>query len=90
MLQPMFWLGLITLAFCLWLMAKKQRQTPQEAARKKENFLDWLLTGGLAVFLLLVFRVGWVQAFLRLHCCPSLSAIRILPSNARSLPPPAP
>jgi hypothetical protein len=47
-------------------MSKKQKQassSPQEQGK----FVDWLLTGGLAVFLLLVFRVGWVQAFMRLQ-----------------------
>lgn len=61
----MFWLGLFTLLLCLWLMARKQKQSPVQTAKKQEKFLDWLLTGGLAVFLLLVFRVGWVQALLR-------------------------
>lgn len=58
-------LGVLTLGLCLWLMARNQKRQP--SPQKQEKTLDWLLTGGLAVFLLLVFRVGWAQAFLRLQ-----------------------
>ena len=59
-------LGVLILGVCLWLMGQKQKQRPA-STRKKEDWMDWLLTGGLAVFLLLVFRVGWAQAFIRLQ-----------------------
>lgn len=59
-------LGVIVLGICLWLMGQKQKQG-SSSTKEKGKALDWLLTGGLAVFLLLVFRVGWVQAFLRLQ-----------------------
>lgn len=35
--------------------------------KKQTSFMDWLLTGGLAIFLLLVFRIGWAQAFYRMQ-----------------------
>lgn len=62
----MWILGVLILGTCLWLMSKKQ-QSQTSAPEKQSKFMDWLLTGGLAVFVLLVFRVGWVQAFMRLQ-----------------------
>ena len=59
-------LGVLVLLACLWLMSKKLAQT-SATPEKQSKFMDWLLTGGLAVFVLLVFRVGWVQAFMRLQ-----------------------
>ncbi len=61
----MFWLLLLLLILAVWLTARGKKQHP--ALGQKETFTDWLLTGGLAVFLLLVFRLGWAQAFLRLQ-----------------------
>lgn len=61
----MLFLGVFILGLCVWLMARQHKQTPSSS--RQDKFTDWLLTGGLAVFLLLVFRVGWAQAFLRLQ-----------------------
>lgn len=61
----MFWFGVFVLGVCLWLTAWKRKHP--SSPQKQEKLVDWLLTGGLAVFLLLVFRIGWAQAFLRLQ-----------------------
>jgi hypothetical protein len=60
-------LGSAILALFLWLSAKKGKEKAQPKGKKQKSFIDWLLTGGLAIFLLLVFRVGWAQAFCRLQ-----------------------
>lgn len=55
------------LALFLWLSAKKEKEARHPHGKKQKSLIDWLLTGGLAIFLLLVFRVGWAQAFCRLQ-----------------------
>ncbi len=82
-----FILGAAVLTLCLWLTAKKQKMPPK--AQKPKNLLDGLLTGGLAIVLLLVFRIGWVQALGRLQYLVWLLLPFLRQGSAEAAPPPS-
>jgi hypothetical protein len=73
------WLGAVVLIVTLWLVSRRdknaaqQKTAPHASPRasgktpRKRGVVDWIITGGLTVFLMLVLRVGWWQAILRMQ-----------------------